>query len=129
MGIGIDIVEVERIRKACEKRNFLEKIFTKEEIKSLTKNKFFYQSLAARFAAKEAVVKALGTGIGTVRWKDIEILKDAKGKPIVNLYGKAKEKFYEKGFKCIEISLSHTKDYACAVAFTFGGVFDESSNA
>ncbi|MGB9839829.1 holo-ACP synthase [Thermovenabulum sp.] len=129
MGVGIDIVEVERVKRACKNKRFLKKIFTDKEINSFNENKFFFQSVAARFAAKEAVAKALGTGIGEVSWRDIEILKDEKGKPRVFLYGKAKDRFLKKGFKLIDISLSHTKEYACAVACIMGGLFDESGNA
>jgi len=129
MSIGIDIVEVERIKRACKNKRFFKKIFSDKEINTLNENKFFFQSIAARFAAKEAVAKALGTGIGEVSWKDIEILKDEKGKPRVFLYGKAKDIFLKKGFKFIDISLSHTKEYACAVACIMGGLYDESGYA
>ena len=77
-------------------------------------------SLAARFAAKEAVAKALGTGIGTVHWKEIEALRGDAGEPVLQLYGKAAQLAKERNLDEWSISLSHTKIYAVAVAVAIG---------
>jgi len=113
--IGIDIIEVTRIKNAIEQfgERFLCKIYTQDEINFCTRRKNKYQSFASRFAAKEAVMKALGTGHAHgVKFTDIEIVDDEKSAPHVNLYGKALE--YAKGRKPV-VSLSHIKDYAIAV--------------
>ncbi len=104
MEIGVDIVSVDRIKKAILKDGFKEKIFTKKEIEycELKKNK--YESYAARFAAKEALSKAIGTGFRDLKFIDIEILNDKLGKPTIKY----------KNFK-IKLSLSHEKNYAIAM--------------
>ena len=112
---GIDIVEVSRIQKAILKSDsFLKKVFTQKEIEYCeTKKQRRYQSYAARFAAKEALLKALGTGWSQgIAWTDIETLNDEFGKPNLILYGKAKEVFETYGLKNISVSLSHTKEIA-----------------
>lgn len=115
---GVDIIKIERIRNAFEKRGqvFKKKVFTEKEIiycesKKSTK----YHSYSARFAAKEALAKALGTGISKgVKLKDIEILNDLNGKPYIVLEGKTKEHFKGIKGKNISLSLSHCKDHAVA---------------
>lgn len=115
-GTGIDIIEIERIRKAVERHpNFLNKHFTEVE------NHYFIskknpQSIAGYFAAKEAISKALGTGFRFFAFRDIEIQKDAFNKPCVHLYGKAKKIAEEKSITNILISISHCKEYATANA-------------
>ena len=112
---GIDIVEVSRIQKAILKSDsFLKKVFTQKEIEYCeTKKQRRYQSYAARFAAKEALLKALGTGWSQgIAWTDIETLNDKFGKPDLFLYGKAKEIFESYGLGNISVSLSHTKEIA-----------------
>lgn len=122
MGIfcGVDIVEIDRIKNSLQKSGsaFKDRIFTRNEIEYCEKkNSTRYQSYAARFAAKEAVSKAFGTGISKgLSWKDIEILNDASGKPDVVLSGKGKELFEEIGAVSISLSLSHSRDYAVAYA-------------
>lgn len=115
-GIGLDIVDVLRIRKAAEKweRKFLQKVFTLGEINYCLEKKESYQSLAARFAAKEALVKALGIGFQGVTWQDIEVKNDNLGKPCLILNGKAKEVAEQQGIKEIFLSLSHCQEYAVA---------------
>lgn len=118
-GIGIDIVEVPRIEKAVKRLGFtfLKRIFTDNEIKNSKKRKWPYQYLAARFATKEAVFKALNDGLnGSISWKNIEILNDKTGKPKVTLYGKARELQKKKKVDKIHVSVSHTKEYAVATA-------------
>ena len=88
MGIGIDIVEIDRIEKACRRKSFTVRFFTEREISSIRQGPQFYAHIAGKFAAKEAVSKALGTGFRFC-WHDIEILNDESGKPMVHLSGKA----------------------------------------
>ena len=116
--IGIDIVEIERIEEALQKRRerFLDRLFTlAEQTYCLSKaNASMY--LAGRFAAKEAVLKVLGTGLRNVKWTDIEIMKDALGKPYVQLYGKAACMAEELGIGKVLLSISHSRRYAVAQA-------------
>lgn len=117
---GVDIVETERLQKSFESLGdaFRDRIFTPEEIAYCDARKQGrYQSYAARFAAKEAVSKALGTGIGEgAAWQEIEIVNDANGKPSVNLSGAARASFKAIGGEAVSISLSHCKSYAVAYA-------------
>ena len=114
LGIGTDIVEVERVRKAIGKDALKEKVFSKREIEYCDKDKFA-QSYAARAAAKEAFFKALGTG-----WRDkmnineVEILNDELGKPFIELSGETLRVFEQKGGGTIHVSLSHIKEHAVA---------------
>jgi holo-[acyl-carrier protein] synthase len=116
---GIDLIEVERIREAVERHGirFLERIYTPKE---LTEAANSMASLAARFAAKEATAKALGCGIGVVRWTDIEILRDAAGQPTLNLLGPAAQRAAEQGLESWSVSLSHTREHAVAVVVGSG---------
>ena len=110
LGIGTDIIEIERVKKAIERwgDNFLDHVFLKEEIEYAKKNKNPIQHFAARFAAKEAVFKAIGND-PTINWKDILILNDSHGTPYCV--------FKKNGFKHkILISLSHAQNYAVASA-------------
>jgi len=119
IGSGIDIIEVERVKESVEKwgDSFLEKVFTKTEIAYAHKHRYAYQHLAARFAAKEAVLKAFGGGWErTLPWKDVEVVNDKNGKPEVRLYGEAKKIYDKKEIGQIVLSLSHTKVYAVANA-------------
>lgn len=117
-GIGNDIIEIDRIRKAFEEHGdkFLERLLTKQEQVYCLQHKDPALRLAGRFAAKEAVAKALGCGIGKeASWLDIEIVNDAKGKPEVFLSKKIEERFSHPK---ILLSLSHCKFYAAAVAIS-----------
>ena len=115
---GVDIVEIERIKGAFQARGdaFSKRIFTPLEVDYCESKKAEkYQSYAVRFAGKEAVSKALGTGIDDgIKWTDIEILNDDKGNPYVILSGNALERFKSMHGKMISISLSHCKSYAVA---------------
>lgn len=117
---GVDIVEIERIKHSFDTcgPEFRDRVFTANEIDYCESRKIVkYESYAARFAAKEAVSKAFGTGIGMgVKWKDIEILNDVNGKPFVNLSDRAREVFEEMKATGISLSLSHCKNYAVAYA-------------
>jgi len=115
-GIGTDIVEIERLRSIIKRKGqpFLEKIFTESERKYCLKFKDTIIHYAARFCAKEAIAKALGTGFGkNLSFLDIEILNDEKGKPLVKLSKKAEKKF---DYPDILISISHTKTLTTAFA-------------
>jgi holo-[acyl-carrier protein] synthase len=110
---GIDLAEVPRIAAALERwgDRFLERVYTPAE---RARYRTRVPSLAARFAAKEAVMKALGTGARGVGWKDIEILPDARGKPTVRLYGRGEARARSLGIQVWEISLSHSRETAVA---------------
>lgn len=112
--IGVDIIEIVRIKRVIArwKGKFLERVYTERELDSCYKRP---SSLAARFAGKEAVIKALGNPKPSIGWKDIEILAEASGKPSVHLFGKAKNQAYSLGLSNLAISLSHSKEYAIAI--------------
>lgn len=122
-GLGIDIIEIDRIEKAVKRNSrFLDKVFTKREIKRFEEKGFSYKSIAGVFAAKEAVTKVLGTGIREFNWQDIEVIHDELGKPLVVLHNNAKIKAIEMGIKDILISISHCNTYAVANSIgIFGG--------
>ena len=115
-GHGIDIVEVSRIQKAIEKSDsFTKKVFTEKEIAYCEARNTKIQSYAARFAAKEAFLKALGTGWSSgIAWTDIETVNDADGAPHINLFSVAKEIFDDKKCSSVYVSLSHVKETAIA---------------
>ncbi len=110
---GIDIIEIARIEKALARwgENFLKRVYTDSELRLYQKKPW---SLAARFAGKEAVVKALGISKG-INWKEIEILSNAGGKPLVHLHGKAQSQAKDLGLDSFTISLSHSKEHAIAL--------------
>jgi len=120
--LGTDIVEIIRIKEMVHGQSseaFLRRVFTEQELKycyNAPKDLYKYHSLAARFAAKEAVMKVLGEGMSKVDWKDIEVCRLTNGKPFIKLSGKALTLAKKHKFKRIEISLSHTENYATAVA-------------
>ena len=111
--IGIDIIEIARIKKAIARwgEGFLQRVYTEPELKLYHKKP---SSLAARFAAKEAVIKALGTHAKGISWKEIEIVSDPSGQPLVHLYGKAQNQANGLGLNNLAISLSHSREYAIA---------------
>ena len=116
-GTGIDIIEVERIAKVMERDlGFRDKIYTEGEIAYCEPKKNKYQHYAARFSAKEALMKAIGTGwrFG-IRFADIDVYHDDLGQPHVRLTGKAKELAEQEGFSKIHVSLSHVKQLATAI--------------
>ena len=112
--IGIDIIEIARIERAIARwgESFLQRVFTESELRLYQRKP---SSLAARFAGKEAVIKALGVTKG-INWKEIEILSNAGGKPSVCLYGKAQNQAEDLGLGSLAISLSHSREYAIALA-------------
>jgi holo-[acyl-carrier protein] synthase len=116
-GIGTDIIEVSRIHAVMEKDiGFRDKIFTSGEIIYCETKRHKYENYAARFSAKEAFMKAIGTGwrFG-IRFADIEVYHDEFGKPLIRLYGKAEELGKIEGISKIHVSLSHVKEMAIAI--------------
>ncbi len=113
MRTGVDIVEIERIQAVLDRHSerFLRRVFTPQEIERYAQRT---SSLAARWAAKEAVAKALGCGIGAIAWTDIEVLTDEAGAPVLHLQGKAATLSAELGLQGWSISLSHTSELAIA---------------
>ena len=118
LGVGTDLVEIDRIRKACEKDYFVVRTFTEMESRQA---KGSASKLAGSFAVKEAVAKVLGTGFRTFMPIDVEVLRDELGKPYVRLYGGALVRFQEMGMERIEVSISNTGEYAMAFAVGEGG--------
>ena len=113
VGIGTDIVEIDRIIKAPNIDKFIDKYFTNEESKLFMKKK---SSIAGNFATKEAVSKVFGTGVRKFSLKDIEVLRDELGKPYVNLYNNARKIADDLKISTIHISISDTDKYAIAYA-------------
>lgn len=112
--VGVDVVEISRIALTIRRHGdrFLERIYTSRELDYCRGRT---ASLATRFAAKEAMAKALGTGIGAIRWLDVEILCDENGKPWILLHGPARRRAAELGLGHLEVSLSHSRMVAVAV--------------
>lgn len=121
-GVGIDLIRISRIARAYYRRpeRFLHRIFSFREIKFLQRKKNLFPAMAARFAAKESIAKALGCGIGTVKWSELEVLPGPKGKPIVFLSGNAGLWAAQCRIKGVEVSLSHDGPYAIAYAVAYG---------
>jgi holo-[acyl-carrier protein] synthase len=119
LGVGIDIIEVGRIESSYEKfgERFLKRILHDNEIAYCLTHKAPGPFLAARFAAKEAISKAFGTGIGAkLSWQDMEVAKRESGEPYVILHGAGEKLLAERGGRAVLISLSHTQEHATAVA-------------
>ncbi|MFL6594178.1 MAG: holo-ACP synthase [Chthoniobacterales bacterium] len=117
IGIGVDMVETQRIDHSLERfgERFLQRVFTAGEIEYCQSMKFPARHFAARFAAKEAVSKAFGTGIGkAMGWRDIDVHRHPSGQPFVVLEGGAKELAAARGINEVWISLSHTDHHAVA---------------
>lgn len=117
LGTGVDIVEVERIARAVERQGdrLLRRLFTPAEIAYCDASEPHRATRqAARFAAKEAVLKAFGIGLRMVRWTDVEVVRDGQGRPSVRLSGRLAELAAERGATRIHLSLSHTRNYAIA---------------
>ena len=116
---GIDLIEIARlegVRPAIRER-FLSRVFTPQELEDARDSSLH---LAGRFAAKEAVAKALGCGIGLVSWQEIEIRRGPAGEPVLVLYGKARQMADNLGLTTWSVSISHTKEFALAMAVACG---------
>lgn len=120
LSCGVDLIEIERVQCSIQRygERFLRRIFTPLEIEVCAGNP---ASLAARFAAKEAVAKALGCGIGAVSWQEIEIGRGAEHQPLLQLHGEAARLAEAKGLSCWSVSLSHTQSHAIALAVASNG--------
>lgn len=117
MKIGNDIVYLPRMQKLFESKGIPSKIYTaeeKEHVMELKLDARKIERMAGKYAVKEAVVKAMGTGLGEIQLVDVEVLADECGKPTVNLTGKAKE-FFDSLYRNIDVSISHDGDYVFAV--------------
>ena len=116
---GVDLIEIARIEEVVSRhgKHYLERIYTPAELE-LCGNRA--ESLAGRFAAKEAVAKALGCGIGDVEWKEIEILGDDQNAPVLHLDGKAAQKADEMGLVTWSVSISHDKTQVIAFVVAIG---------
>ncbi len=125
---GIDIVEIQRLEQInpAIRERFIRRVFTPTEIE-LTHGS--YPSLAGRFAAKEAVSKALGTGIGMVSWQDIEIRRGPAGEPTLELHGRARLVAERLGLLTWSVSISHGRAYAVAMAVALGPLQGEGTPA
>lgn len=116
---GIDIVEIERLATVSPaiRRRFIKRVYTPAELAIIGDEN---EALAGRFAAKEAVSKALGSGIGFVRWQDIEVLDGPYGEPVLNLYGNAVRIAERLALETWSVSISHSRTHAVAVAVAIG---------
>jgi holo-[acyl-carrier protein] synthase len=118
LGLGTDLIETRRVEESIRRfgERFLERIFSLEEIAYCKRKKNAAESFAARFAAKEAGAKALGTGISRgVTWKEFEVKREASGKPSLHLSGRAAELAGAMGVTKIQLSLTHSREFALAV--------------
>jgi holo-[acyl-carrier protein] synthase len=113
LNTGVDITEISRVRQVLERygQRFLDRVFTQGEIDYCRGRA---PNLAARFAAKEATMKALGTGVRGVAWKDIEVVRQESGAPSIKLHGRARARAERLGVFEISLSLSHSQEYAVA---------------
>jgi holo-[acyl-carrier protein] synthase len=118
--VGVDAVEIDRIARSLERfgERFLRRVYTEKEILYCRGR---VSELAARFAAKEAISKALGTGIRGIVWREMEILPDRRGKPLVYLHGRAALRAVELGLAEFEVSLTHARELAIAVVVAASG--------
>lgn len=116
---GVDLIEIQRIKDSVARNGerFLERVYTEQELALCGED---MASLAGRFAAKEAVAKALGCGIGDVRWQEIEVLRDEKRAPVLQFHGEAQKLVDELGLETWSLSLSHTKTHAVAFVVAVG---------
>ena len=123
IGIGTDIIECERIGHMVEKHgeHFMNRVFTEDEVRYCTGRRNNDQHFAGRWAAKEAVLKALGTGwIAGITWQDVEIANEPSGRPIIRLHGGAAEIAKEREIREVQISITHCQAYAVAFAVAVG---------
>ena len=111
VGIGTDMIEIERVVKACENEAFLLRVFSSDEQKLIKEDP---GKSADNFAVKEAVAKMFGTGFRGIKPKEIEVLRDPLGKPYINLYGEAERRAKEQEIQVIHTSITNTKKYASA---------------
>lgn len=118
VGTGVDIIEVQRVKNALDTwgERFLKRVFTQRELDYVNTKRFSHESLAARFACKESVLKAFGDAKKGIRLNNIEVLNDSKGKPEIVLHAEAKEFAARNRLDNIIVSMSHTSNYAVSSA-------------
>jgi len=116
---GVDLIEISRIEEVVARhgKHYLDRIYTPAELEQCGKRA---ESLAGRFAAKEAVAKALGCGIGDVTWKEIEVLGDEQNAPMLTLHGIAEQKAKELGLVNWSVSISHSQSHSVAMVVAIG---------
>src|SRR5512134_2133429 len=119
LATGVDLIEIARIEEVIARhgKHYLERIFTPAELEHCGKRA---ESLAGRFAAKEAVAKALGCGIGDVSWKEIEVLGDEQNAPVLRLYGVAEKMAKKIGLTNWSVSISHSQSHSVALVVMIG---------
>jgi holo-[acyl-carrier protein] synthase len=123
VGVGVDLVRIARIRQAMERwqDRFLARVFTPEEVAYARRRHDPAEHLAARFAAKEATLKALGTGLSMgVRWREMEVRRERGGPPRMHLSGRTAEVGLARGVRSLHVSLTHDGDYAMAQVLAEG---------
>jgi holo-[acyl-carrier protein] synthase len=122
--VGVDLVEIERIADVIRRHGdrFMERVFTPAECTECAGR---VEALAARWAAKEAAVKALGTGIGDIKWREVEVWSDQRGKPHIRLHGAAHQRAAALGIVELAVSLAHADEHA--IAFVVGSALPEDS--
>jgi holo-[acyl-carrier protein] synthase len=124
VGLGTDIIEIVRIAQMIERHGevFLDRVFTEDEIRYCQRRKESYQHFAGRWAAKEAVMKTLGTGfVRGIRWQDIEVVVERSGQPKIRVAGGAGELAERLGIREFLITISHCRAYATAMAIALRG--------
>ena len=119
LATGVDLIEIARIEEVVTRhgKHYLERIYTPAELEQCGKRA---ESLAGRFAAKEAVAKALGSGIGDVTWKEIEVLGDENNAPVLTLHGEALKKANVLGLSTWSVSISHSQSHSLALVVAIG---------
>ncbi len=119
LATGVDLIEVSRIEEVVARhgKHYLERVYTPAELEQCGRRA---ESLAGRFAAKEAVAKALGSGIGDISWKDIEVLGDEQNAPVLTLHNIAKQKADELGLSNWSVSISHSQSHSVAFVVAIG---------
>lgn len=116
---GVDLIEIERLEQVIERhgRRFLERVYTQQELEEAGNS---LQTLAGRFAAKEATAKALGTGIGAIAWREIEIRRGPQREPLLCLHGAAQDLARAQGLQTWSVSVSHSVHFAVAMVVAIG---------
>lgn len=116
---GVDLIEISRIEEVVSRhgKHYLERIYTLAELEQCGKRS---ESLAGRFAAKEAVAKALGSGIGDISWKEIEVLGDEQNAPVLTLHGVAEQMANDLGLTTWSVSISHSQSHSVAMVVMIG---------
>ncbi|MBC7343985.1 MAG: holo-ACP synthase [Clostridia bacterium] len=122
LGVGIDVIEIWRLERALQRwgEKFIRRVFSDEEMASMGCRSKRMEHLAGRFAAKEAVIKALGLKGAGVSWRDIEVLSEPRGRPVVRLGGVSLKRAKDLNLACLEVSISHSRTMACACAIAGG---------